>query len=307
MIGPDVDDFGDCGQFILPLYTEDRDGALVCIGSSVVICVAKERALAFTALHNISYVMDMHDHNSLSELNIAPDFRLPAYAERFQPFKPEDERSLPREVFTIMPDKKAIAVVISANFFPGQELDIAALCFARGTGVSSQFQMHCSIASNGPKVGDEVLLCGFPAGNKILFNRDAESFEIDLKQERLVGIVTERFGWGEDYLVRSPGFRVNIGAPSGLSGGAVLRQDAELGLQLCGIISAADEDRTTAAILYPALALANPIPHGPDVPDSLLGLCSFRGGIIDKDDAPTRLKIIADPTMLSLRQHVLWV
>lgn len=106
--------------------------------------------------------------------------------------------------------------------------------------------------------------------------------------------------------MRSPGFRVDVGAPSGFSGGAVLYVHREFGPVLCGVVSSSDEKRTSAAIIYPALGLNNVIPHSAEVPDSLLGLCSLPGALHDLHDAPSHVRIDRNNVHESLRDHMMW-
>ncbi|MDX2210778.1 MAG: hypothetical protein SFV20_10525 [Sphingopyxis sp.] len=254
----------------------------------------------------IDYIEKLNGSDEMAELRVAPQFRKQQFDALFKPMPIEEGPSFNPDVFALIPNERSLARLRKISYFPGGDLDIAAIGLEIGIGSAPRFPMQAQIMSNGPDVGDRVVLCGFPVGNAASFNKKAGTIEFKYKIKTLEGHVTERFGWGEDYFVRSPGFRIDVGAPSGFSGGAVLYQHPEFGPAVCGIVSASDEQRTTAAIIYPALGLENVIPHSAEVPDSLLGLCSLPGALPDIHDAPSYVKIDKSKAHTSLRDYVMW-
>ena len=299
-------DHDELGQFILPVMTALADGHPICVGSSVIITTAKRRAIALTAKHVIDYVEQLNGRDDTTEFNVAPHFRKRRTDEVFKPRPARENHTFKHEVFVMIPDAQSLAVAMKICLFPGGELDVAALGLEIGIGPAQSFPMRCRIMSNGPAIGDEVVLCGFPQGNSGSFNRATGTFEFNYKIQTLRGTVVERFSWSEDYFVRSPGFRINVGAPSGFSGGAVLYVHQSLGPVLCGVISASDEQRTSAALLYPALGLSNPISHDSSVPDTILGLCSLPDALHDLDDAAAHVSIDKNGTHNRLSDYITW-
>lgn len=303
---PAVDGYNELNRFILPVMTALEDGHPICAGSCVVIATAKKHAIALTAKHVIDFVERLNGRDDTAELRIAPQFRKKRLDQEFNAIPIDYNEGFNHNTFVLIPSEQSMALLMSVSLFPGGELDIAALGLEIGIGAAKRFPMQCRVMSNGPDIGDPVILCGFPKGNAGYFVKESGKIEFDYKIQTISGRVTERFCWGEDYFVRSPGFRIDVGAPSGFSGGAVLYIHHEYGPVLCGIISSSDEQRTSAASIYPALGLQNVIPHNSEVPDIILGLCSLPGALHDIHDAPSHVKIFNDEAAASLQDHLVW-
>lgn len=301
-----VDGYDELSRFILPIMTALEDGHPICAGSCVIITTAKKHAIALTAKHVIDFIEQLNGRDDTAELQVAPQFRKRRHDETFRPMLAGHNQSFDHNTFVLLPSERSMALLMNVSLFPGGELDIAAIGLEIGIGAAEKFPMQCRIMSNGPTVGDSVILCGFPEGNAGSFVKETGKIEFDYKIQTLSGHVIEKFGWSEDYFVRSPGFRIDVGAPSGFSGGAVLHIHHEYGPVLCGIISASDEQRTSAANIFPALGLDNVIPHTSGVPDSILGLCSLPGALHDLHDAPSHLKLFSNEAVESLQDHIVW-
>lgn len=285
---------GLLSQFVLPVYGRLEDGSWRCAGSCVVICTAKDHALAYTAKHVTQFLEDIVGPDKLNELRIDPAFRRESFDDKFGPVS--QEKPVPdfnADMWVIIPSVRSRAQVHQISIMPGPELDVALLGLQLPLGRVSKFPMQVRIMSHGPQVGDEVALVGYPAGN-VALEVDHGNLQVEMKMKSVLGKVVERFGWNDHFLTRSPGFIVDVGVPSGMSGGAVLYNHPQFGPVLCGLISSSDDSsRTLSVMLYPTLILNNVIPHDASVPNNLLGLCEM-GGIFDVHDAPSHLTINAN-------------
>lgn len=305
-VGKKGDLLSTWGQFVIPLFVI-KEKVIVCIGSAVVITLAKSHAIALSAVHVINYGDSLSGVNLVTdESKVAPFFKKPDPFREFVLLPADNDFPLSVQIVSIIYKYKTFAAVKYVSHFTGNDLDIAALALQLPTHAPPRLPMRCAISSRGPKVGDRVFLCGYPAGNAGS-TRDNSSFKANLKLESVVGHVTEVFGWNEHHLVKSPGFHVDVHAPSGFSGGGVFLENKELGPILCGTICSSNEFRTTAAMLWPSLGLRNHIPHDSSVPDNLLGLTGMNNAIHDIDKAYDHVKIEKlDPTM-TLKDHMKWV
>ncbi|MEG8052905.1 hypothetical protein QP185_05955 [Sphingomonas aerolata] len=100
------------------------------------------------------------------------------------------------------------------SIMPGPELDVAVLGLQLPSGRTQRFPMQVRIMSNGPQIGDEVALIGFPEGN-VATEFATDNVQVQVKMKSVLGKVVERFGWNEHFLTRSPGFIVDVGTPLG--------------------------------------------------------------------------------------------
>lgn len=190
----------ELGRFILPLMTIAADGDPICAGSCVVITTAKKHAVALTAKHVIDFVELINGRDDAAELRVAPHFRKKRYDEVFRPMPIECHPNFDHETFVLIPTEQSIARLQKISHFPGGELDIVAIGLEIGIGLAPRFPLQCRIMSNGPAVGDPVVLCGFPNGNTASFEREAGRIEFNYLLQTLTGHVIERFDWGRTIL-----------------------------------------------------------------------------------------------------------
>lgn len=292
-------------QFILPLFTELPIGEFQCIGSCVVIVTAKAFAIALTARHVVDHSNALHDEHALSDLRVAEPFRIKPFDAEFTP-QTKAAPPMKGRVFAFLPSHGSMAVLRSVSYYPGKSLDIAAVTLELIDGPIEHFPMQCAIASNGPAVGQPLMLVGYPKGNQAEISSDLTKISVRTKRATSTGRCIRRFDWDEDYFVRSPGFVVSAGSMPGFSGGAVLG-NTEKGLTLLGIISSSDDSETKAAVIWPALGLDNGIPHNASVPDTLLGLATSGLALPDLHEASKHVRIDATKPHTHLRDFIRWV
>lgn len=303
MVGPAENE--GLAEFVFPVFAKTGEGNIKCAGSCVVIATAKRRAIALTALHLLDGVLRSNDATWEREQRMSPHFRLPRFGENFRRTSSDKTPNLP-EMFVVIPKTNAIAVVTSVGFHGGSSLDIACLSLEIADGFNSEFTTRCAISSKGPKLGAQVLLCGFPEGNEYAKIANG-SAQVTWKQAWLSGHVTSRFDWQEDYFVRSPGLIIDAPSPSGFSGGPVVTFHPTYGPVLSAIISTSDQEITKAALVWPALGLSHNIPVTPGMPDTLLGLMAIDGAIVDTDAAINHVSITDNPNCERLTDYIAWL
>jgi hypothetical protein len=280
---------------ILPLLWARTPEDVRCIGTLFIIARAGHQALAFTARHSIEYVRRESGVDNLSELRVSPAFR-----KSLGLSVAEDPSLIVRPVaregmlVSAIPGGPSIEVT-GCDHLSHEDVDVALLTLRIDPSEGVRFDVQTALQTRGPRIGDRVRLLGFNHQSDSTVEMLPESgthVQFRLNFHWVDAEVTSLHRWGEDRLVRSPCFRVNRAVDSGFSGGpALLLADEGEEAPACGMISASDSDETAASLLYPLLAIRNPIPGPPghDNPKSLLGLCA-QESIIDRSEAHRRLK-----------------
>ena len=213
------------GQAILPIFASSFDGRLVHLGSAFVVMTSASRreALLFSAAH----VLRQSLHLDLARERHHPS----AAALGFVPARPDPRVLRSTRLLALLRDGKGGRHFIEVGTaYSVEPLDLA-LCSAFIPEASTNviFAKKLRIDTTPPRVGTQVVAAGY-GDTKTTFGVSptgdpTASFSSKLDWRH--GTIVETFPDGYAPQRLGPAFRVDVPISSGMSGGPILRIDAE--------------------------------------------------------------------------------